>query len=144
MKIAVVLFFVTSALAGLFEKRACAGNNCKRQVTGTRAGLLAITSRQADCSSFMAHTVVPDGTTTTITVTINPGEVDFARRKRTIEARETTKVPTAIPAYASSCTNVAEYSAACSCWGITAVTTTAPKPTSTETVTSTQDFCEDL
>lgn len=61
MKAAVVLFFVVAAaMAGTLQPRACAGNNCKRQVTGTRAGLLDITSRQEDCSSFMKATVVPE------------------------------------------------------------------------------------
>lgn len=60
MKAAVLLTFVASAMAGLLQERACAGNNCKRQVTGTRAGLLPLTERMADCSSFQATTVVPD------------------------------------------------------------------------------------
>lgn len=60
MKAAVILSFVAAAVAGIVEKRECSGNNCNRQVTGTRAGLLAITSRQADCTSFQQTTVTPD------------------------------------------------------------------------------------
>jgi hypothetical protein len=40
-------------------QRNCDGNNCAREVTGTRAGLLPVSSRQADCSSFQLTTVIP-------------------------------------------------------------------------------------
>lgn len=53
-----------------------------------------------------------------------------------------TVFPTAIPDYASPCVDDAEYSSACSCWGITAATTTAATPTKTEIVTVTQAYCE--
>lgn len=55
MKAAVVLSFVAAALA-------CSGDNCARQVTGTRAGLQDVASRKADCTSFMKATVTPDAT----------------------------------------------------------------------------------
>ncbi|KAK2011855.1 hypothetical protein LZ32DRAFT_322671 [Colletotrichum eremochloae] len=139
MKVAVILSLISLALGSVVEKRACAGNNCNRQVTGTREGLLPITSRQADCSSFLKATVTPSPTTVTITVTAAPARV---RRNGFIADRQVTDLPTAIPAYASSCDDAAEYSSACSCWGITAVTSTAPQPT--VTVTSTIDYCEDL
>jgi hypothetical protein len=144
MKAAVVLTFVASAMASVLQERACAGNNCKRAVTGTRAGLLPIESRQADCSSFQLATVVPDAVTTTVTVTVEAGEPAKFKRAAGLEYRAATEVPTDIPAYATACPNVGEYAEACSCWGITATTTTAPTPTSTATVTVTADYCEDL
>ncbi|KAK1476831.1 hypothetical protein CNYM01_05736 [Colletotrichum nymphaeae SA-01] len=137
MKAAVIFSLVSLALGSVVEKRACAGNNCNRQVTGTRDGLLPITSRQADCSSFMQATVTPSPTTVTVTVTAAPARL---RRNGEIANRQVTALPTLIPAYASSCGDSAAYSSACSCWGITAVTTTAPKPT--VTVTTTVDYCE--
>jgi hypothetical protein len=45
-------------------------------------------------------------------------------------------VPSHIPTYASACSGSARYSSACSCIGVTDVTTTAPTPTAF-TVTST-------
>lgn len=62
MKAAVILSLVAAASAGLVERGHCGGDNCARQVTGTRAGLTPISSRQADCSSFMVATVVPEAT----------------------------------------------------------------------------------
>ncbi|GKT87686.1 hypothetical protein Ct61P_05536 [Colletotrichum tofieldiae] len=127
MKAAVILSLVSFALGSVLEKRECSGNNCNRQVTGTREGLLPITSRKADCSSFLQATVTPSPTTVTITVTAAPARL---RRDGQIANRQVTELPTAIPAYASSCDDAAEYSSACSCWGITAVTSTAPAPPS--------------
>lgn len=60
MKATIVLSFVAAAMAGMIEKRECHADNCARQVTGTRPGLTPIESRQADCSSFMTATVIPD------------------------------------------------------------------------------------
>lgn len=62
MKAAVILSLASLALGSVFEKRACAGNNCNRQVTGTRDGLLPITERQSLCSSFQLTTVTPSPT----------------------------------------------------------------------------------
>lgn len=58
MKAAVILSLVATALAAGH----CGGDNCARQVTGTRGGLLDITSRKADCTSFQQVTVVPEPT----------------------------------------------------------------------------------
>jgi hypothetical protein len=80
--------------------------------------------------------------TVTVTVTVDPDEA--AVTKRGLEYRAATQAPTAVPAYASSCQEAGKYASACSCWGITAVTTTAPVPTKTATVTVTADYCEDL
>jgi hypothetical protein len=63
MKAAIVLSFVAAAMAGVIERtNGCNADNCARAVTGTRDGLLPITSRQSDCSSFMRATVTPDAT----------------------------------------------------------------------------------
>ena len=60
MKFAVALSFVSLAFGNvLLDKRACAGNNCNRAVTGTRAGLLPLSSRSADCASYLMTTVTP-------------------------------------------------------------------------------------
>jgi hypothetical protein len=41
-------------------KRACAGDNCNRAITGTAANLVPVlSSRLADCASFMEITVIP-------------------------------------------------------------------------------------
>merc|ERR1712000_72511 len=145
MKAAVVLSFVAAAMAGLVERQGrCGGDNCARQVTGTRAGLTPIESRKADCSSFMTATVIPDATTTTVTVTVDADEPAKSKRANGLEFRAETELPTDIPAYASSCDDTMEYSSACSCWGITSAVTTGPAPTETVTVTTTVDYCEDL
>jgi hypothetical protein len=59
MKAVAILSLVSVALAGALEKRACQANNCIRAVTGTRLGPEAISSHQADCSSFVRTTVTP-------------------------------------------------------------------------------------
>lgn len=59
MKTAVILSLAGFGFASVIEQRACPGNNCNRQVTGTRAGLPALASRSADCASFQAVVVTP-------------------------------------------------------------------------------------
>ena len=166
MKVAVVLSFAAAAMANAFDKRACNADNCARQVTGTRPGLTPIESRKADCSSFQLTTVHPEPTcvlflsnsfksrsrltqnsTVTVTVTVDAdadGPVKFRRDAPKVAARQATKVPTAIPAYASSCNSGERYASVCSCWGITASVTIASQPTSTVTSTITEDYCEGL
>ncbi|EHK16144.1 uncharacterized protein TRIVIDRAFT_184567 [Trichoderma virens Gv29-8] len=144
MKAAIVLSFVAAAMAGVIERTdGCHADNCARAVTGTREGLLPITSRQADCSSFMLATVTPEATTTTITITVDP-EVTPKIKRAANNGSAVTVFPTSIPTYAANCDSGAVYSSACSCWGITAATTTAATPTQTEviTVTATQSYCE--
>lgn len=109
----------------------CNADNCARAVTGTRSGKMPdVSSRMADCSSFMLATVTPEPTTVVTTVTITV-------EKRGLEARQATVHPSVVPVYASACSGTARYSSACSCWGITATTTTAPTPTIYSTVTAT-------
>lgn len=59
---AILLPFV--AASALLDPRNghCGGDNCARQVTGTRDGLSPASSRRTDCSSFMKTTVIPDAT----------------------------------------------------------------------------------
>ncbi|KAM3447799.1 hypothetical protein MY3296_008369 [Beauveria thailandica] len=137
------LAVVSSLVAVAAAASRCGGDNCARQVTGTRDGLSAVTARQKDCSSFMLTTIVPDATTTTVTITVDPDEAPKSKRAN-IEVRAATEVPTAVPAYASGCDSASRYSSACACWGITASATTAAQPTKTVTVTITSDYCEDL
>ncbi|RFU82101.1 lipase/esterase family protein [Trichoderma arundinaceum] len=143
MKVAIVLSFVATAMAGVRKRtdNGCNADNCARAVTGTRDGLLPITSRQSDCSSFMLATVTPAATTTTITITVDP-EITPKAKRDVGNYDAVTVYPTAIPDYADPCEGVATYSSACSCWGITAATTTAAQPTKTEIVTVTQEYCE--
>ncbi len=62
MKASGILSLVATAVAASMERRAiqCGGDNCARQITGTRDGLKPLESRKADCTSFMRTTIVPD------------------------------------------------------------------------------------
>ncbi|OAA33219.1 hypothetical protein AAL_00684 [Moelleriella libera RCEF 2490] len=156
---AILLPFV--AASALLDPRNghCGGDNCARQVTGTRDGLSPASSRRTDCSSFMKTTVIPDVTTVIVTVTIDLGQEPAApaktkainnhnhnNSKRGVEVRAATTIqaPSVVPAYAPACDNASRYSSACACWGITPVVSTAPAPTTTLTVTTTSDFCQEL
>jgi len=138
----------------------CNANNCLRQVIAS-----AFTSRmaRADCSSYMAITVTPATVTVTATNTLTDTAVETdtvtviastayeeppTEKRRSnnrpvlpvrdvIEVRQVTVSPTAIPAYASACTNDAKYSSACSCIGVTQYTITAAAPLTTTTTSVT-------
>ena len=56
MQLLAVLSLVSAVAA------TCAGNNCNRAVTGTRPGLLPLTSRSSDCASYLRTTVTPKAT----------------------------------------------------------------------------------
>lgn len=63
MKAAIVLSFIAAAMASVIERtNGCNADNCARAITGTREGLPPISSRKADCSSFMRATVTPKAT----------------------------------------------------------------------------------
>jgi hypothetical protein len=133
-------------------------DNCARAVTGTRPGK-DVLAQKSDCSSFMLATVTPATATITQTLRVTPStdtiyaatttiisfvtatEVVTVTSFTGIERRDVptggpvTTSPTNIPTYASACDNVLRYSSACSCWGITATTTTAATPSTTVTVT---------
>ena len=113
----------------------------------------------ADCVSFIVTTVTPTTSTITVTatgtstVTVWPGqgnsevrrreqqlsvEVDpdhLFRRAVTAERRQITTVLPDIPTYASVCGGTEKHSSACSCIGVTAVTTTAAPLVTTTTTT---------
>jgi hypothetical protein len=85
--------------------------------------------------SCYRSTEVPTPRVNTITVYNN--NVFNGNRRRaalvapepTLEVRQVTVVPTAIPAYASPCSGSVRYSSACSCVGVTATIVTEPVPT---------------
>ena len=137
---------VLAAAAGLVDA-ACQGNNCNRAVTGTRADQTAL--HRSDCSSFLAVTVTPATFTTTVTQTITPFSTVLTISSTStllstttltvvprLERRQVTQRATSVPRYATACSGAAQYSSACSCWGVTASTVTAPTPTHTVTVTA--------
>ncbi|KAB5566245.1 hypothetical protein GE09DRAFT_1106038 [Coniochaeta sp. 2T2.1] len=131
------LALLSGVLATTPNPTQCNANNCARAVTGTRSGKMpAVSSRQADCSSFMKVTVTPATSTATSTTTVTVTSI-MPNKRDNLAIRQVTVVPSSIPAYASDCSSAAAYSSACSCWGITATTTTAPTPVTTITVTTT-------
>ena len=123
---------MTLSLSGLvfavIQKRqdppGCHADNCLRAIRATTQ----LPQASVDCvspmyqtihtlliaqqSSFLVETVTPPPVTVTITSTI------IAAVKRA------TAYGPVIPTYASACTDIDEYSSACSCIGITATTTT--------------------
>jgi len=119
-----------SEIAERWDKSGCNDDNCARAVTGTRFPIAVQSSHKADCSSFMEATVIPAPITVTATTTVAP-PVTY----RGLQARQQTELPSVVPTYASACSGTARYSSACSCWGITAYTTTLPTPTVYATVT---------
>jgi hypothetical protein len=149
-------FIVIQTTFAALVQAACQPNNCIRAVTGTRADQQA--SRRADCSSFMEVALTPATFTTTVTQTstslstistigstatvLTTTTETYVPVNKQKAKRQVTSSATAVPSYASVCRGVAEYSSACSCWGITRTTRTAATPTSVRTVlistTSTQ------
>jgi hypothetical protein len=170
MKFAAILSLVSVALANVaVEKRACAGNNCNRAVTGTRDGLLPASVRSADCASFLKTTVTPAAVYvfpphtfcvfftiteiyinmykiySTVTATIDPDDAPSSAvvKKDFLFGRQATVSASVLPTYvAAACSGAAAYASACSCFGVTGTVTTAPTPT--VTVTTTIDYCDDL
>ncbi|GJC93117.1 AAA family ATPase [Colletotrichum higginsianum] len=118
----------------------CNADNCLRAVRATRYGTATMELRLAECSSFLAVTETPSATT--VFVTESSIETLTANVTRTLYQRQAAAEETAavlstqtVPVYASACSDAARYSSACSCFGATAVTTTAPAATFTSTVT---------
>lgn len=92
MKAAVILSLVAAAVAVAVDGRdgrdgRCGGDNCARQVTGTRHGLTPLSSRQADCFNFMKTIIVPDATYVSIITT--PGYVGVSWRMVFFETEDT-------------------------------------------------------
>ncbi|KAK2051049.1 hypothetical protein LY76DRAFT_677647 [Colletotrichum caudatum] len=131
-------FFNTIALASALigavnatppSPNKCNADNCLRQV---RASAFPTRSGTADCQAFQTVT----STVLTTTTVDAPTAAAKVKRASVNSNRMTTQLtksaaPT-IPAYASGCSNSAQYASACSCAGVTASTKTV-----TSTVTST-------
>ncbi|KAH7304251.1 hypothetical protein B0I35DRAFT_516863 [Stachybotrys elegans] len=129
-----------AAVASELNARGCGGDNCGRAVMANRFGAATMAARLADCSSYLSVTVTPSTSTRyvteTVSTTVTYDPLAPARRDEgaaaAIAPRQASKV---IPAYASPCSGVAsKYISACSCYGATAATTTAPTPIFTSTV----------
>ncbi|KAK7932579.1 hypothetical protein PG985_003291 [Apiospora marii] len=132
--------------AAAFEPRnnkGCNADNCARAVTGTRLGSASVSAFRQDCTSFMSATVTPPTSTATVTMPPDTCDEDDEAQPQTLTKRVQQKkradgvtvFPTAVPTYASACSGAVRYSSACSCWGVSAVFTTAPTPVVTVTVT---------
>ncbi|KAJ0166059.1 hypothetical protein CTA2_8888 [Colletotrichum tanaceti] len=117
----------------------CNADNCLRAVRATRYGTATMELRLAECSSFLAVTETPSATTVFVTessietLTANVTKTLYQRQAAAGETAAVLSTKT-VPGYASACPDAARYSSACSCFGATAVTTTAP---AAATVTST-------
>ncbi|KAK2012830.1 hypothetical protein LZ32DRAFT_647589 [Colletotrichum eremochloae] len=110
----------------------CKADNCLRQV---RASAFPTRSGTADCRAFQTVT------STVFTTTTVDAPTAAAKVKRAVVDPNNIAIITThlakraaptIPAYASGCSNSAQYASACSCAGVTASTKTV-----TSTVTST-------
>ncbi|KAH8777975.1 hypothetical protein BGZ57DRAFT_854011 [Hyaloscypha finlandica] len=140
MKFSLMLLLPTAltASAQLIEVRATAcgaGNNCQRGVGGTAGVNPPLSSRLADCSSLFTVTVTPAVYTTTTTSSVL--DMPLTVVKRDAPASAVTVSPTVVPTYAKYCSSASAYYSACSCAGVTGVTTFAPTPTVTVTETTT-------
>ncbi|PMD18535.1 hypothetical protein NA56DRAFT_706447 [Hyaloscypha hepaticicola] len=124
-----------TASAQMIEVRATAcgaGNNCQRGVGGTAGNKPPLSSRLADCSSLNTVTVTPAPFTTATTSSVL--EVMTIKARQADEpGSAVTVTPTAVPTYATYCSNPLAYYSACSCAGATPITTTMPTPTVTVT-----------
>jgi len=96
-------------------------------------------------TTITTPTTVTDISTTVTSIiaeVTSTSYVELPKRENAIalHARQETIAPSNIPAYASACSDSVAYSSACSCVGVTAMTTTAPTPTYvyTQIVTDTQ------
>ncbi|KAK6360922.1 hypothetical protein TWF730_007037 [Orbilia blumenaviensis] len=107
----------------------CNANNCLRAV---RATAFPTRPGTADCSSFFSTTIE------TKTSTEDVGGVIT-----TVTYLETT-IPTHIPAYASACDGPVKYSSACSCIGVTPVTTIIPPTCAPGTLSCNGGACQDI
>ncbi|KAF4847470.1 hypothetical protein CGCSCA4_v005628 [Colletotrichum siamense] len=135
MKFLAIASLTVAASAAVVENKFCNADNCLRAVRATRFGTATMVLRMAECSSYLAVTETPQPSTTFVTetsletITLNATRTIFDRAVGT--PASTTKN---IPAYATACKNDAAYRSACSCFGATGVTTTAPIPIITSTI----------
>jgi hypothetical protein len=97
----------------------CNHDNCARAVSGIQQGTTHLAIASSDCSNFLRTTVTAPASTVSVTVTsIVDASITFGPVKR--------QVAGTIPSYASDCVGAAAYSSACSCFGVTPATITAP------------------
>ncbi|KAF3914730.1 hypothetical protein AA313_de0208687 [Arthrobotrys entomopaga] len=126
----------TATLAAAAATMKCNANNCLRAV---RASAFPDRPGSDDCSSYFRATYTSYITATatasaTVTETISTLTIVPTAA---IEKRQALFIPTAIPAYASACTDAVRYESACSCIGLTRTTVTTQVVVATVTVTQT-------
>ena len=126
-----VLSAVGFALASLEERGTatkCNNDNCARAVTGTVPyGPTHPAVARSDCSRLLQSTITPPAVTILFTETV------VAATTTLVDAVKRSASPVSsgvLPAYASPCSNLAAYSSACSCFGVTPTTITASIPVS--------------
>lgn len=146
-----VLALASLVSASLLHGRAaCNADNCLRAVRATNVPTATQITRSSQCSSYMRVTVTPSQAATSRTITsfsvagnvfntetYTPGGDFQPNDAYTISG-------TAVPSYAqaacpsNAAAGVSErFASACSCMGITKVTSMAPTETATSTVTMT-------
>jgi hypothetical protein len=82
--------------------------------------------------------IVSSTSTKTVTQNLTITIPHVRKRNPTQGPGQITVSPTAVPPYAAACSGTVRYRSACSCWGITQSTSTAPTPTKWETKTVTR------
>ncbi|KDN69758.1 hypothetical protein CSUB01_12606, partial [Colletotrichum sublineola] len=105
----------------------CNANNCLRQV---RASAFPTRSGTADCRAFqtVTSTVVTTTTVAAAAAKVKRAVVD-PNNIAIITTHLAKRAAPTIPAYASGCSNSAQYASACSCAGVTASTSTVTSTT---------------
>ncbi|KAK6514580.1 hypothetical protein TWF281_004778 [Arthrobotrys megalospora] len=107
----------------------CNANNCLRAV---RATAFPTRPGTADCSSYFSTTIEEKTST------------EYVGGVPTIVTYYETTIPTAIPAYASACDGPVKYSSACSCIGVTPVTTVIIPTCGPGTLSCNNGPCQDV
>ncbi|MCJ1436180.1 hypothetical protein MMC27_005558 [Xylographa pallens] len=92
-----------------------------------------------DVEFVTVSTVVLTTTVSTVVVAAPPAVTLKVRDgfEKRISPRAVTVSPSGVPTYASACSGTSRYSSACSCFGVTHSTSTAPTPSTTITITAT-------
>jgi len=121
-----VLSAVGFALAALEERGTatkCNNDNCARAVTGTVPyGSTHPAVARSDCSRLLQSTITPPAVTILFTETVVAATTTLVD----VVKRSASPVSSGVlPAYASPCSDLAAYSSACSCFGVTPITITA-------------------
>ncbi|KAF3942266.1 hypothetical protein ABW19_dt0203450 [Dactylella cylindrospora] len=165
----ILAFGAATAVSGfvLGPRAACNADLCLRSVRATQR------TGSADCASFWRTTYTPDTVTvmSTLTVSVPTTTTLSTTEVDTIHLTSITQIPSTltitvqstvtntitmginffkrqepgniIPTYASACSGTVRYSSACSCVGVSTITTiTAPAPTTIVTVSETEIYTE--